>query len=864
MRKSFAAASLRRTAVSAAVAGLLAAAAAFAAAQQPTSAPAPAPTANETLEEVVITAIVDASRRAVEQQKNSRGITNVVSADGIGRFPDPNIAEALQRVVGVAIARDQGEGRYINVRGGPSEFSAVTIDGVSIAAPDPSTRAIDLDTVPSDIVGALEISKTLRPDQDADSVTGAVNIKTQSAFDYAGFRARASLGGSYNEFGGTHDLRGSFSVSNILEGDSRIGLLLSGSYSETDRQVDNVETAWSRLNRPEGGSVFGLAETLFKDYDTRRERLAFTGAAELRTEDDTRLYARGTFSRFIDDEYRNQLLVLWSEGVLLPGATDERGAFRNIRVAKQIRHRVVQNEIVTGELGGQRDFGDWRFDGSLSIASTEQTYPRRDELLWRTAALGTATAPISYDYGVNPREPAISLFVTNQHLNPANFSFRENAFRTSQTSEDTLAVAGNISLPVEFGTGKGSLRFGGKFKAGERKADENRFRDRAAGAAPSGPLAGFLTTEASRNYGYDLGFKVAPGLADAYFDAAKGSSPIRAEQSATADYRADEDVLAGYAQWDLDFERLGILAGVRLERTRTEGSAPVFNAATGAISTRTDERSYTGVFPGLTLRYEFADSLIGRAAATRGMTRPNFTDIVPRALETQEGSLLVVQQGNPLLEPTLSNNLDVSLEYYFQPMGLLSAGAFYKDLRDYNYTLRSAGSYLGTPAAIITPENADGEMGGIELAWQQQFTSLPGWLGGFGVFANFTYVDASIDLGRTYGGRSSFPLPGQSETVTNFALFYERGPLSVRISFTDRSDYLNEINAEDGALDLYWAGRDQVDLTASWQFTKAFEAFIEAKNLTNSPGIRYYGKRSRVYEYEQFGYSVFLGGRLKL
>ena len=301
MRKSYAAASLRRTAVSTAVAGLLAAAAAFAAAQQPTPAPASAATAAETLEEVVITAIVDASRRAAEQQKNSRGITNVVSADGIGRFPDPNIAEALQRVVGVAIARDQGEGRYINVRGGPSEFSAVTIDGVSISAPDPSTRAIDLDTVPSDIVGALEISKTLRPDQDADSVTGAVNIKTQSAFDYAGFRARASLGGSYNEFGGTHDLRGSFSVSNILEGDSRIGLLLSGSYSETDRQVDNVETAWSRLNRPEGGSVFGLVETLFKDYDTRRERLAFTGAAELRTEDDTRLYARGTFSRGFSD-----------------------------------------------------------------------------------------------------------------------------------------------------------------------------------------------------------------------------------------------------------------------------------------------------------------------------------------------------------------------------------------------------------------------------------------------------------------------------------------------------------------------------------------------------------------------------------
>jgi TonB-dependent receptor len=823
-----------------------------------------APAGAESLEEVVITAIIDSAKRAAEQQKNASGITNVVSSDAIGRFPDPNIAEALQRVVGVAIARDQGEGRYINVRGGPSEFSAVTIDGVSIAAPDPSTRAIDLDTVPSDIVGALEITKTLRPDQDADSVTGAINIKTQSPFDYKGFRARASFGGSYNELGGTRDKRGSFTVSNLWEGDRRFGLLLSGSYSETDRQVDNVETAWSRLDRPEGGQVFGVVETLFKDYDTQRERMAFTGAAELRTEDGGRVFARGTFSRFTDDEYRNQLLVLWSEGVLLPGATDEAAAFRNIRVAKQIRHRTVRNEIATGEIGGSRDLGGWTLDGSVSIASTEQTYPRRDELLWRTAALGTATAPITYDYSGDAREPAISLFTSNQHLNPANFSFRENAYRTSATSEDTVAVVINAGLPVRWSAAEGELKFGAKYKSGERKADQDRFRDRASSASLSRPLANFLSDIPSRNYGYDLGFKVDTSLANAYFDATKASSPIRAEQSATADYTADETVLAGYAMADLDFGRLSMVAGLRVERTETEGAAPVFNTVTGALSTRTDKRSYTDVFPGLTLRYEVTDALIARAAITRGMMRPDFTDIVPRAVESQEGTLLVVQQGNPDLKPTLSDNLDLSLEYYFEPIGILSAGAFYKDLKDYNYTLRSAGTYLGAPAAIITPENADGELLGVELAWQQQFTQLPGWLSGFGVFANFTYVDASIDLGREYGGRSSFPLPGQSETVANFALFYEKGPLSLRVSYTDRSDYLNEINAEDGALDLYWAGRDQVDFTGSYQFSKGLEGFVEAKNLTNSKGMRYYGKPSRVYEYEQFGYSVFVGARLKL
>ena len=824
----------------------------------------PAPSADD-LQTVTITAIVDAASRAAREQKAARNVSNVVSSDAIGRFPDSNIAEALQRVAGVAIARDQGEGRYINVRGGPSEFSAITIDGVSVAAPDPTTRAIDLDTIPSDIVGQLVISKTLRPDQDADSITGAVELKTQSPFDYKGFRARASAGGSYNEFGGTNDTRGSGSISTIWGDDSKVGVLFSASYSKTDRQVDNIETAWARLTKPEGGSVFGVVENLFKDYDTERERLAFTGALEWRDNADNRAYLRGTYSKFTDDEYRNQLLVLWSEGVLLPGATDQTASFRNIRVAKQIRHRIQQNVISTAELGGQRALGDWLIDGSVSVANTEQTYPRRDELLWRTAALGTATAPVSYDYRSSTLEPAISIFTTQPHLNPANLSFRENAFRTSVTQEDTVAWTANAKLPVTLGGGEGHFKFGAKYKAGEREADENRFRDRAATAAPSGTLQSFLSGEPSRNYSYDLGFKVQPGLADAYYDQRKATSPIRAEQSATADYQVDETVLAGYALWDLDFDRLGVLAGVRYERTETDGSAPVFNAATGVISTRTDKRSYSDVFPGVTLRYAFNDGLIGRAVVSRGMTRPNFTDIVPRALETQEGSTLVVQQGNPELTATLSNNLDVSVEYYYDTMGLVSASAFYKDLKDYAYTLRSNGSYLGQAAILVRPENApNGSLNGVELAWQQQFTALPGWLSGFGVFANVTWVDAEIEVGRSYAGRSKFPLPGQSKTTSNLALFYERGPLSVRLSYTDRGDYLNEINAEDGALDLYWEGRDQLDLTASYEFTKMFEAFVEAKNLTNTAGIRYYGERSRVYEYEKFGYSVFVGGRVKL
>lgn len=153
--------------------------------------------------DIVVTgaSLLDNTARALNQQRTADNTITVISADAIGRFPDPNIAEALQRAPGVGIERDQGEGRYINVRGAPSEWSAISVDGIQIPSVDPTTRAVDLDTLPSDIVANLEVTKSLIPYQDADSIAGAVNITTRSPFDRKGFALTGMGGMSYNQFG---------------------------------------------------------------------------------------------------------------------------------------------------------------------------------------------------------------------------------------------------------------------------------------------------------------------------------------------------------------------------------------------------------------------------------------------------------------------------------------------------------------------------------------------------------------------------------------------------------------------------------------------------------------------------------------
>lgn len=265
------------------------------------------------------------------------------------------------------------------------------------------------------------------------------------------------------------------------------------------------------------------------------------------------------------------------------------------------------------------------------------------------------------------------------------------------------------------------------------------------------------------------------------------------------------------------------------------------------------------------MRYGFSENLIGRAALTRAISRPNYRDNVPRIAENSDGTgrLVQVSQGNPDLAPTLSNNFDAGLEYYFRPVGLVSANIFYKDLKDYEFTVVATGEFAGIPAIITRKDNApSGRAYGFELAYQQQFTFLPAPLANFGVFANYTWTDASIRLPGAVPDRGArSPLPNQSRHTLNLALFYETSRFNARVAYTMRSDYVDEFNI-DPRLDTFWEGREQLDFTSSFDLTERLNLFFEAKNLTDTPGVRYAGVRNRVTEYEKFGRTFFLGARV--
>lgn len=806
--------------------------------------------------------ILDSTARALNQQRSADAKIDVVSSDAIGRFPDTNIAEALQRVPGFGVERDQGEGNFISIRGAPSEFTAVTIDGVTLPSSSADTRAVDLGSIPSDVVSSLEVSKTLLPYQEADSIAGSVNLTTRSPFDDPRLRVSANGGVSHNEFGNTSDYRVGGVVSDVF---GPFGLLLSGSLSQTDRKVDNFESIWDIVERPEGDEILGVPEQEFKDYDTRRERLAFTGALEFRPDNLSKFYVRGTWSRRTDDEYRNLLALIYNDGDLQPGAREGVATWEDVRIEKEWRHRVVRDESLAVTVGGEHEMSNLSVDYSAAYTRAKQNYPIRAQLRFRSSL----RPDVSQDFSSNPDQPAISLFETGEHLDASRYAFRENTFREQDTLQTEWALQANVRIPTTLFGSPATFQIGAKARFRDIETDNEQWRDRSAAGAPPVPMADLLSNTRSQNFDYLLGNKFDPRLVRDYFSAispvSQTAATRRIANSITSDFQAEEEIFSGYAMTRIEFSRANLILGARVEHTRFSGSAPSFNEATETFSVQNVRRNYTDIFPNATLRYELTNDLIARVALSRATSRPNFRDVVPRITENSDSTvtLVNVDRGNPDLKQTLSNNFDAGIEYYFRPLGMLSANFFYKDLENYSFTVTSPGTFLGQPARITERQNArNGHIIGFELAGQAQFTFLPGFLSGLGVFGNVAYADAKIRLPATIEGRpDKVRLPNQSRWTFNAALFYEVERFNARLAYTKRSDYVDEFNT-DARLDTFWEGREQLDLTASFDLTKSINLFFEGKNLTNSAGVRYAGDRLRVTEFEKFGRLYFFGARV--
>ena len=787
--------------------------------------------------------------QALDDQRRANTIKSVVHADAIGQLPDDNAAEALQRIPGLSVERDQGEGRFVRVRGLGSDLNSVTINGTLVPAPEDDRRAVAMDVLPSELVQSLSVVKTLTPDMDANSLGGTIEVESMSAFDHDGLFYSLSAEGSHDENTSQNSPKLSGAFSNrfsIGDGVDNFGIAAALSWQERDFGSDNVETggAW---DFDDGNR---LEEVEQRRYDITRERTGFGLNLDYRPDEHSEVWLRTLYSRYKDDEVRQGLVTEFADPQL-PGELGD------AEVTRELKAREETQEVKSFVFGGKRQIGDWGISAQAGYSEAGEDSP---------GGIGNAAFEGNDEFsniGYNgTRKPRLRSGA-GMH-DPNNFSLTEVEWEKQKTTDTEKNIKLDLTRDFYLSGMPSQLAFGGKLSRREKDNDLDiwiyeDFDERGFSDAQLN-LSGFTrgTTD------YDLG-RFGPEISDSavknLISGLDRDDFYDEEESRINDFTIEEDINAAYLMNTLDIDDLRIIAGIRYESTKLKARGTSLD--NGEFSANSTNNKYDHWLPGLHAIYQLNDKTQIRAAWTNSVVRPTFGQLFPGFLLDDDEA----EFGNPDLKPLESANFDLGIEHYMGRAGAVSAFLFYKDIENFVYSADVAGTgdYVGFSEAFTSVNGDSAEVYGLELAYSQKFSWLPAPWSGLLLNANttFTHSDADIEqfdpnLGAMRG--RSISLPGQSDVTGNLTVGWENDSLSLRLSTNYKSDYLDEVgDVLDSRYDYKVDDQLFVDFSASYFLRDNLQVFFEAQNLTDESYYVHTGSRRYNAQYEEYGPSYKIG-----
>jgi len=815
------------------------------------------------MDKFVITGSAVGSARALNQQRAADTLTSIVASDEIGRFADQNVAETMQRIPGLALYRDQGEGRFIVVRGIRPDLNSVRLNGVSLATPERGDRVVALDVLPTDSLAAVEVTKVPTPDMDADGLGGSINVRTRSAFDADGRQLQATAQGQYNHLAERFSSKFNATYGD-RSADGKWGFIFSPTWQARRFATNNFEEDGGYELRAVPGAPAGtrapfLLGIAFREYEITRTRYGASSAVEFRPDAQTSLYLRGTFSQFNDHEIRYVYTLPFAEGTV--SSLSETGAtITGVRRERHdMRYRQKEQQILALVAGFERTAGDWQLDGRLGWSKGEEQRPDEVTVRFRKP---NRNSTWSYSFAPGMYAPSFSA-PTAIVSDPSQYS-EVSRFRVvnSPGDESELNVGVNARRNLRLADVPAYVKVGLQLREKDKSA-ANETVDHTVPA--SFTFASMLEGQTPDDYPFfSSGYRAStPKVLRAFSDNRAGFVPTRLLlESVQDDWESTEDITAAYLMGGTTVGRLNVLAGARLERTRYENRGNELSGTTVRAVRR--GRSYENLLPGLHLRYDLDRQTVVRASWSNSLARPSFDDSALR--RTVNDTARRVTEGNPRLLPLESVNWDASVERYLPSLGLVSAAVFRKNISNFTYQRELPGGDAGTGYTLTTFVNGPkGHIEGLELAWQQQFRALPAPFNGLGFMANYTRSNSEATYPTRPGERIEFI--GQSREIGNAALTFERGGLFLRLALNFRSPRLREDEplGGDASTDRWVDDHRQLDLSASYRLSRNWEIYAEALNLTDEPFRVYFGKTSsRFAQFEEYGVSGNFGVRWRL
>jgi TonB-dependent receptor len=801
--------------------------------------------AGQTLEQAFILATADdkivvygqraGQASAINQQRASDSIKSIVSSDAIGQFPDQNAAEALQRLPGLSIERDQGEGRFVGIRGIDPNLNSVTINGLNVPSPEAGVRSVALDVIPSELIQSLEVSKSVTSDMDGDAIGGSVEVKSLSAFDRKGDTASITLQASHNGLRDKTSPKASASGTTVIN--EVFGVAAAVSYFSRDFGSDNIESN-------------GDDEIEQRYYSINRERLGAALNLDFRPDFNNQYYIRSLYSKFSDDENRLRNTFTFD------GDDSE--------IERESKDRYEAQSILSVTAGAKHQLDDWLIEYQLGYSKADEKEPHS---LYYTFV--GEEMNISSD--MQGQIPTITQDAAAMDM--SNYALDEIEYAKNYAKDTESSAKIDFTRLGEWQGNSTEIKFGGKYRTREKF-------NRATTSIYDGDFddvdaTAFATSTPDWGLG-DFGPGLNKQVMRDYFNQNRSALELveldSEVESNGATYSNDEDIFALYLMGKIDIDDLRIVAGLRYEKTdfSTAGMRVelIENEQTDSeevVNTPWEkDHNYDYLLPSLNVRYEINDNVIARFAYTQTISRPKFEDvgayqIIESKTEEDDGEFVTEREaeaGNPELQPYESANFDATLEYYPGDIGVLSAGYFYKNIDNFIITADVAGTsgWEGFKEVKQAINGESAKVSGLELAWVKAFDN------GLLLSANGTFSDSEA-ITELDGERFKTTLPNQSDKIANFTIGYESKLMSLRLTTSYKSENLDEI---DGDMMRMEDAHQQLDFMAKYFINDNMHVYFNAININDEAYYNYFDSKNNNAQYEEYGRTFELGFNWKL
>jgi len=836
---------------------------------------------NENL--IVITSDVNSQTKSLNQEAASSALISVASSDDIGQFPDRNVAEALQRVPGVTIRTETGEGGFATIRGAQPLLNTVNINGQKLASTRTGGRDNKLSSLPVENIERIEVLKVFTPDLAGDFIGGTVNIVSKSAFSYEGTKTQLRLKTGDSEIRDEkyYDFAGALTTKFL---DDKVGVVLSLDYSDRPSGTEKNSSNWGQ--ELDSTEAFLPRELMLQNLDIESEKLGATINLEYRPDQDTTYYFQANtqsleqqktfFQSYVGFGYDNGLSGLDAD----EGSNGDSGSFSIASVLRGAAELNREIELHTFQIGGKNHFDGLSLDYELASSEADIVVDQIIAQVQNPSASqavlgGHSYSGFSTDFPTLSLNPAIET-LANDITNFTNMARLEYANQIGNEKETNFKL--NLQVDSDL------FGYPSVYKTGFSVSDKDKITSVNIDSYNAAPIAvigsvipgfnipwlnngaDFDSSIVDDRYSYGAAFNINNFRQQFLdnkdtFDTALRSDLVSNFLTNARNFEASEKVNAIYGMATTEINDTSLITGVRVEQFSTDYTALAFDAITNSFVDLTTSKDQTVILPSIVTRTELDSGIILRTSATKTYARPSFEQLSP-AENKDNIQGFTFHTGNPDLEPMESVNLDVSIDYYTDPIGVIGAGIFYKDIDNQIVSQHTAFIDPVTAATLekIQPINSSGtsKLLGLELNFQQPLSIVADELSNFSIIANYTYIDSDFDIQDQ--NRSS-SLPFTSDQAFNLSLSFDKSNVKVRLAYTYQSEYLRDVSIEGEQMDRWISERGTYDLTAQWEFVKNWGLYAEWFNISDEPFTEYRGNESRMVNHEYTGSSFGIGLR---